>query len=1197
MFSRFFLLNPFRLLLLLGGLLPLVGHAQLALPSANPISETFASLASSSTASLPAGFQLANGTAPVYGAAANTAAVTQAAGTSGTGAITGSSTGGAYNFAPGLTASATDRALGFLSSSGYPSPRHILLALKNTSGTGIASLQIAFDIEKYRSGTRAFSWQCYTSRDGTTWTEETAASESFAADGANAVVNPVTTSSKSVTLNNLNLPDGELLYLRWSYVGSGGSTNGQGLALDNLVLTPTLSSTPPTPTVSTGTIIGSPFCVPAGTGTAVAVPFTSTGLTGTFSAQLSSATGSFSADLSQNSIGTGTASPVAATLPAGTAAGTGYRVRVVHVASATAGSDNGQDLVVTAPPASNSITVSPAGSQSLTTTGTGATLTATPEAPSTYAWAYGTAAGGPFSSTISTATAASYVLQGSDFAGAGTYYLVARATSTCGGVVGTSAPVTVTVAAPAPELTVSPLTLPDFGTFYLGTASGSQSVSLSGRYLTQPVTVTPPAGFEVRTGSGAFAACALTFTPQAGTLTATTFDVRFVPTVAQIYADNIAVTTTDKPSQAPVAVSGTGLAPVYPATLTTATPSNLTATTATAGGSITADGGSAVTERGVVYALNATPTLADNSVVEGSGSVSFSVDLSQLQPASTYYVRAYAVNAAGTVYGNEKTLQTLSLPLAAEPTTSATLTATDVSYTSLTLTLNGGDGSKHLVLATAAPDLTAAPTDRATYVGNPAFGQGDQLATGVTVLQAGTARSIAVTGLQPATEYTFAVFEYNDDDTAGAENYLLLNPGKLTLVTPAMPAQLLVEELFNYPAGDRLTNHGWTAHSGAGSNPILVSATTLTRGTNRPAAGSGAAELTATGEDVNRSFTAVEADTPVYASLLVNVRTANSADYFFHLGPSPLGTTYRVRLLVKAAATSGKVQFGVSGSGATPVYAAAEYDVNMTYQLVMRYVFGPAGTETRLYVNPPATEPTTPDATTTDAASLAPGNIGSVALRQGSNQSPMTVDELRVATAYSLVRPTASAPLPVQLTSFTAVRQNAFVQLRWQTAQELHARAFRVQRSTDGRTFGTVATVAAAGTSNQAHSYATQDVPPVMAGAIYYRLEQVDEDGTLAYSSVVLVGPATSAATVVAAPNPVTVGAPVHLTVTGRAGQLLQLTVLDNLGRVQVTQAFRPATNAAQVPLTLPATLPAGVYVVRITGGEEPLQTRLLLIR
>ena len=93
--------------------------------------------------------------------------------------------------------------------------------------------------------------------------------------------------------------------------------------------------------------------------------------------------------------------------------------------------------------------------------------------------------------------------------------------------------------------------------------------------------------------------------------------------------------------------------------VTTSSISNITETTATTGGKVTADGNATVTERGVVYATTPNPTTLSNKVVKGSGTGSFTCNLADLQRGTTYYVRAYAINSAGTAYGEEVVFNTL----------------------------------------------------------------------------------------------------------------------------------------------------------------------------------------------------------------------------------------------------------------------------------------------------------------------------------------------------------------------------------------------------------------------------------------------------------------------------------------------------------------------------------------------------------
>jgi len=92
--------------------------------------------------------------------------------------------------------------------------------------------------------------------------------------------------------------------------------------------------------------------------------------------------------------------------------------------------------------------------------------------------------------------------------------------------------------------------------------------------------------------------------------------------------------------------------------LNTTAISDITATTATSGGNITDDGGFAITARGVCWSTSPEPTILDSHTIDGTGTGSFTSSLTGLNEGTTYYVRAYATNSVGTVYGGQQAFTT-----------------------------------------------------------------------------------------------------------------------------------------------------------------------------------------------------------------------------------------------------------------------------------------------------------------------------------------------------------------------------------------------------------------------------------------------------------------------------------------------------------------------------------------------------------
>ena len=150
---------------------------------------------------------------------------------------------GIYNFGAGEAATATDRAIGFLSSGDATRSGNLMVRVVNRSADPIPGFQLGYDIEKYRGGTNAcgFAIQVFASDDGVAWRDlAEAPRQFFPPDDATAgyAVAPGGVVQTTVDLPLLKLPPGASLFLAWNYSVAEGSTTtyAQALAIDNVVI-------------------------------------------------------------------------------------------------------------------------------------------------------------------------------------------------------------------------------------------------------------------------------------------------------------------------------------------------------------------------------------------------------------------------------------------------------------------------------------------------------------------------------------------------------------------------------------------------------------------------------------------------------------------------------------------------------------------------------------------------------------------------------------------------------------------------------------------------------------------------------------------------------------------------------------------------------------------------------------------------
>ncbi len=177
-------------------------------------------------------------------------------------------------------------------------------------------------------------------------------------------------------------------------------------------------------------------------------------------------------------------------------------------------------------------------------------------------------------------------------------------------------------------------------------------------------------------------------------------------------------------------------------------------------------------------------------------------------------------------------------------------------------------------------------------------------------------------------------------------------------------------------------------------------------------------------------------------------------------------------------------------------------------------------------------------------------------------------------------------PLPVELTSFKGQRQSQGVALTWATASELDNKGFEVQTSADGRNFKTIAFVESkVGTTSLAQNYSFTHRNP-SAGTNYYRLRQVDFDGTFEFSKTIAVQFALATASTVY-PTMATEQVTVKLMHTDEQRAVL----LSDMNGRQLIQLQNPAEREVTLPVS---NLQQGIYFVTVLSGAQKETFRIM---
>jgi hypothetical protein len=183
---------------------------------------------------------------------------------------------------------------------------------------------------------------------------------------------------------------------------------------------------------------------------------------------------------------------------------------------------------------------------------------------------------------------------------------------------------------------------------------------------------------------------------------------------------------------------------------------------------------------------------------------------------------------------------------------------------------------------------------------------------------------------------------------------------------------------------------------------------------------------------------------------------------------------------------------------------------------------------------------------------------------------------------------TSNSALPVNLLSFSAYMNNNNVTLNWKTTSEINNRGWDIERASDinNALWTSIGFVDGRTSSTSVNSYFYPD-NNVSAGTYYYRLKQVDLDGKVTISKVVLVKIESGKqhAEVVVFPNPVKSSATIRYTVPASAR--VSLAIYNQLGQL-INTLFNEGQQAGTYQSVINGhNLASGKYYLKLALGEE----------
>ena len=187
--------------------------------------------------------------------------------------------------------------------------------------------------------------------------------------------------------------------------------------------------------------------------------------------------------------------------------------------------------------------------------------------------------------------------------------------------------------------------------------------------------------------------------------------------------------------------------------------------------------------------------------------------------------------------------------------------------------------------------------------------------------------------------------------------------------------------------------------------------------------------------------------------------------------------------------------------------------------------------------------------------------------------------------------------IPVELTSFTANLSSNEVILNWTTATELNNHSFEIERSTDKSNWRMIGFIEGHGSTTESQQYSfSDDLSDISSSKFYYRLKQIDFNGTFEYSDVieVLISPSTFSLSQ-NYPNPFNPSTTISYQIKEQG--LVQVKIFNLIGQ-EVATLVNEVKSAGTFKINWNADkFPSGVYFYQLQAGSFTQTNRMILMK